>query len=171
METKSANEKASQFSAENLPVLEVAGSAGYLDEARLVQSQDYSLFIGISLPLFEGFRIDAEEKAARAEAQARQAEVSADQLFLGDLNVKFAEQIAEAREDLQTLSGEQDRSAKAVILARQRYLSFLGPLSDLQQALKDMVNAGLQISDAKTSLWSAAAGRYFLNGGTSDALK
>lgn len=167
LETKSANETAARYSAENLPVLEVAGSAGYLDNTRLVQAQDYSLFVGISLPLFEGFRIDAEEKAARSETEAREAEVSADQMALDDLNVRYKEQVEEAQEDLAALAGEQERAQKAVALARQRYLTFLGPLSDLQQTLKDMVNVDTQIAEAKTRLLLATGQEYLLNGGTS----
>ncbi len=171
LETKSSNETAAQYSAENLPVLEVAGGAGYLSDTRLVSAQDYSLFVGVSLPIFEGFRIDAQEKAARSETQARQAEVSADQLYLSDLNVRYLEEMEEAREDLSTLAGEQERAQKAVDLARQRYLTFLGPLSDLQQALKDMVNVGVETSDAKTRLLSAVGEKYLLAGGTSEAIK
>lgn len=171
MEAKSAKETEARYSAENLPVLEVAGSAGYLNDTRLVQAQDYSVFVGISLPLFEGFRIDAEEKAARSEAEARQAEVSKDQLALDDLNVRYKEQIEEAREDLATLLGEQERAQKAVALARQRYLAFLGPLSDLQQALKDMVNVDIQTAETKTRLLLASGERYLFNGGTVEAIK
>ncbi len=171
LETQSAQETAQKYSAENLPVLEVGGSAGYLSGARLVDEQDYSLFAGISFPLFEGFRIDAEEKAARAEAEARLAEASTDQLYLNDLNVEFAEQVEEAREDLVTLAGEQERAQKAVTLARQRYLTFLGPLADLQQSLKDMVNVDVQIAEAKTRLLLAYGEKYLLNGGTSDSMK
>lgn len=171
LEVKSADETASKFNAENLPVLEVAGSAGYLSDARLVSSQDYSLFVGVSLPLFEGFRIDAEEKAARAETQARQAEVASDQLFLDDLNLRYAEQMEEAREDLKVLGEQADRAQKAVALSRQRYLAFLGPLSDLQQALKDFANAGVGLAEAKTRLLTAAGEKYLLNGGTSENVK
>jgi len=171
LEVKSADETASKFNAENLPVLEVAGGAGYLSGTRLVDSQDYSLFAGISFPLFEGFRIDAEEKAARAETQARQSDVASDQLFLDDLNLRYAEQIEEAREDLKVLTEEADRAQKAVTLARQRYLAFLGPLSDLQQALKDMANAGVGLAEAKARLLSAAGEKYLLNGGTSEGVK
>lgn len=171
LETKSADETAARYSSENLPVLEVSGSTGYLNDARLVGSQDYSLFVGVSLPLFEGFRIDAQEKAARAETRAREAEVSADQLALSDLNVRYLEEIGETKDDLEVLTGEQDRAQKAVALARQRYLAFLGPLSDLQQALKDMVNATVEISDAKTRLLLAMGEKYLLAGGTSEDVK
>src|SRR5581483_6454838 len=92
-EAKSANETANKYSAENLPAVEIGGSAGYLSATRLEQAQDYSVFVGVSLPLFEGFRIDAQEKAARAEAEARQSEISGDQLAIDDLNLKFSEQI------------------------------------------------------------------------------
>jgi outer membrane protein TolC len=170
-ETKSAEETASQYSAENLPVLEVAGSAGFLDETRLVSSQDYSLFVGISLPLFEGFRIDAEEKAAHAEAEARREEVRSDQLELDELNVRFADEVERARSELKILDDEREGAEKAVTESKERYLRFLGPLSDFQQALKDRVNMEVEMAEAKTSLWSAATSRFLWNGGTSDALK
>ena len=171
LEAKSAGEKADQYFAENLPVLEVAGSAGYLSDTRLVPSQDYSLFVGISFPIFEGFRIDAQEKAARAEARARQAEVSGDELFLDDLNIRYREQAREAAEELKILAGEQDRAQKAVALARQRYLTFLGPLSDLQQALKDLVGVDVQTAETKTRLLLASGEKYLLNGGAVEAIK
>ena len=170
-ETKSANETAAKYSAENLPVLEVAGSAGYLSETRLEQAQDYSVFVGISLPLFEGFRIDAQEKAARAEAEARKAEISLDQLTVDDLNIKYAEEVEATTEELRVLAEEQEKTAKAALLAKQRYLSFLGPLSDLQQALKDMVNLDIQSAEAKTRLLRAAESKYLLNGGTVEAMQ
>ena len=171
LQSKSAEETAAGYSAENLPVLEVAGSAGYLSDTRLVSSQDYSLFVGVSLPLFEGFRIDAEEKAARAEAEARSAEAGADQLALDDLNIKFSDEIERSREELKILDGERQSVEKAEAVSKERYLTFLGPLSNFQQALKDRVNLDLETSDAKTTLWSAAVSRYLLNGGSSDAVK
>jgi outer membrane protein TolC len=170
-ETKSAEETASQYSAENLPVLEVAGSAGYLNDTRLVSSQDYSVFVGVSLPLFEGFRIDAEEKAARAEAEARRAETAADQLGLDELNVKYADEVERSSAELKLLDDEREGAEKAVTESKERYLRFLGPLSDFQQALKDRVNMEVELAEAKTTLWSALVSRYLLNGGTSDALK
>ncbi len=170
-EVKSAKETTAKYSAQNLPVLEVAGSAGYLSGTRLEPAQDYSLFVGVSLPLFEGFRIDAQEKAARSEAEARQSEVSADQLALKEFNIQYDEQVSAALEELKILGDETERSVKAATLAKQRYLSFLGPLSDLQQALKDKVNLDIQTADTKTRFFSAAVSRYLLNGGTSENLK
>jgi len=171
LEVKSSSETAARYSAENLPVLEVAGSTGYLSDTRLESPEDYSVFVGVSLPLFEGFRIDAEEKAARAETEARQAEVSGDQLTLSDLNVRYTEEADRSREELTVLGEEKDRASKAVALAKQRYLAFLGPLSDLQQALKDMVNIDLQTAEARTRLLRAAGNKYLLNGGSSDGMQ
>jgi len=166
LEAKAAEETVSKYSAENLPKLEVAGSAGFMDDTRLEPSQDYSVFVGLTLPVFEGFRIDAEEKGARAEAQARQSDVSAEQLALDGLNVGYSETIQAAQAELGVLSQEQEQSARAVASAKQRYLNFLGPLSDLQQALKDMVGVETQLADVKTRLLAAEGGQYLVNGGT-----
>ena len=87
-------------------------------------------------------------------------------LELEDLNARFDDQVDEARMDLNRLLPEETRAASAVDLARSRYLAFLGPLSDLQQALKDRVNADIQIADVKTRLLLAIGSKAFVNGGT-----
>ncbi len=163
-EAKAASETTAKFSTENLPKLEVAASAGYLSDARLVNSEDYSVFVGVTVPIFEGFRIDAEEKRAKAEEEAKQNEVSSAQLTLADLNAQYDEQIQTARSDLKTLLPEKETAAKAVVLAKSRYLSFLGPLADLQQALKDKVGVDTQIAEVKTKLLLALGSKLFLNG-------
>jgi outer membrane protein len=171
LEAKAAQETVSKYSTENLPKLEVAGSAGFMDETRLEPSQDYSVFVGVTMPVFEGFRIDAEEKGAQAEAQARESDVAADQLALNDLNVGYSETIQEAQAELTILSQEEERAVKAVALAKQRYLNFLGPLSDLQQALKDSVGVETQTADVKTRLLLAEGSQYLVNGGTVAEMK
>jgi outer membrane protein TolC len=170
LEAKAAREAVSKYSAQNLPKLEVAGSAGFMDDTRLEPSQDYSVFVGVTLPVFEGFRIDAEQKGAEAEAQAREADVDAAKLALDDLNVGYTEAIQESQAELKTLLDEQAKSTRAVALAKQRYLSFLGPLSDLQQALKDMVGVDSRLADVKTRLLLAQGDQYFVNGGQIDAI-
>ncbi len=170
LEAKTARAVVSKYSMENLPKLEVAGSAGFMDETRLEPSQDYSVFVGVTLPIFEGFRIDAEEKGAEAEAQARDSDVAAAQLDLDDLNIGYSESIQQFQVELKTLLEEQGNADRAADLAKQRYLSFLGPLSDLQQALKDKVDVDVQLAEVKTRLWLAEGNQYLVNGGTVAAL-
>jgi outer membrane protein TolC len=163
-EQKSANETVGKYSAQNLPKLEVAASAGYLSDTRLVNSQDYSVFVGITMPIFEGFRIDAQEKRARDEAEAKAQELASAKLTLADLNAEYDQQIDTAREDLKTLVPEQISAQRGVVVAKQRYLSFLSPLANLQQALKDMVAVDTQIAEVKTSLLLAMGSKALLNG-------
>lgn len=165
-EQKAASETVGKYSAENLPKLEVAGSAGYLGDPSLPDSQDYSVFVGIRMPIFEGFRIDAEEKRARDEEDAKANELASAKLTLADLNAQYDDEIATDRGDLATLIPEQDSAKKGVETAKQRYLSFLGPLADLQQALKDMVYVDTQIAEVKTNLLLALGSKAFLNGQT-----
>ncbi len=165
-ERKAASETVGKYSAENLPKLEVAGSLGYLGDDKLSDSEDYSVFVGITMPIFEGFRIDAEEKQAKEEEDARANELASAKLTLADLNAQYDEQISTARGDLETLIPEQDSAKKGVETAKQRYLAFLGPLADLQQALKDMVYVDTQIAEVKTNLLLALGSKAFLNGQT-----
>ncbi|MGH7442592.1 MAG: hypothetical protein ACREKE_07980, partial [bacterium] len=120
---------------------------------------------GVTVPLFEGFKIHAETKAAEKEQDARQAEQAEARLELADFNARMDEQIAVAQEDLNQLVPVQLRAAQAVTLARSRYLNFLGPLSDLQQALKDQVTVDTQIAGVKTRLLLALGSKVFVNGG------
>jgi outer membrane protein TolC len=163
-EKKAASEAVGKYSAENLPKLELAASAGYLSDTRLVDEQDYSVFVGVTVPIFEGFRIDAEEKRARAEEEAKTDELTSAKLTLADLNAQYDQQIETAREDLQTLIPEQDSAKRGVDIAKQRYLAFLSPLADLQQALRDMVNVDTQIAEVKTNLLLALGSKAFLDG-------
>jgi outer membrane protein TolC len=165
-EQKAASETVGKFSAENLPKLEVAGSAGYLGDPSLPDSQDYSIFVGIRMPIFEGFRIDAEEKQARDEEDAKANELVSAKLTLADLNAQYDDEISTDRGDLETLIPEQDTAKRGVEIAKQRYLSFLSPLADLQQALKDMVYVDTQIAEVKTNLLLALGSKAFLNGQT-----
>jgi outer membrane protein TolC len=165
-EQKAASELVGNYSAENLPKVEVAGSVGYLGDPHLNDSQDYSIFVGIQMPIFEGFRIDAEEKRARDEEEAKANELASAKLTLADLNAQYDDEIATDRGDLATLIPEQDSAKKGVETAKQRYLAFLGPLADLQQALKDMVYVDTQIAEVKTNLLLAMGSKAFLNGQT-----
>jgi outer membrane protein TolC len=161
----SATETRKKYLNENFPKIEAGASLGYLSDARLVQQQDYSVFVGATLPLFEGFRISAQEKQAAKEEEARGSEVKQAQLSMDSLNADYDERIEEARADLSLLQTQQTRADKAVALAKSRYLSFLGPLSDLQQGWKDMVDFDSQFADTRAALLLAMGSKAFANGG------
>jgi outer membrane protein TolC len=165
-EAKAASETSGKFGAENLPRIELGASAGAMDSARLLGAQDYSVFGGVTFPVFEGMKTWGAWRQAALESEARGQEVIQARLALDDLNVRLDEQIDEARNDLNRLLPEQARAAQAVSLAKSRYLNFLGPLSDLQQALKDSVNVDSQISEVKTLLLLSLGTRSLVNGGT-----
>jgi outer membrane protein len=167
----SAGETRKQYLNENFPKIEAGASAGYLSDSRLVAEQDYALFVGATIPLFEGFKIHAEEGRAAKEEEARLSEVKEARLILDSLNADFDESVEEARTDLKLLALQNDRADKAVALAKSRYLSFLGPLSDLQQGWKDMVNFQSQLADVQTQLILALGSKAFANGGALGAAK
>ncbi len=165
-EAKAAHEVAEQYSAENLPKVELGGAAGWLNGQDLQQGQDYTAFAGVTMPLFEGFRIVADTRAAEREQEARDALRAEAQLELDDFDARQDEEIGEARADLALLMPEERRAAKAVTIARYRYLHFLGPLADLQQALKDSVTAESMVAMTKTKLLLALGSKAFVNGAT-----
>jgi outer membrane protein TolC len=171
LRAKAAEEGVEKSSAQRLPRLEVAGSAGDLAGSRLVTDQDYSVYAGLTVPLFEGFRIDADVRRSAAARDQSLAEVAQARLDLADLTTRFSQRAEEARTQLAALGPELQDAGKAVDQARQRYLGFLGPLSDLQQALKDQVGIESRLAEAKASLLLATGSLRFLYGGGSEGLR
>jgi outer membrane protein TolC len=171
LRAKAAEQDLAKSSAQRLPKLEIAGSVGDLEGVRLVSSQDYSVYAGLTLPLFEGFRLDAEQAKSAAARDQSLAELDQARLDLADLTARYNQRAQEARSQLAALGPELQDAGRAVEQARQRYLGFLGPLSDLQQALKDQVGIESRLAESKASLLLATGSLRFLYGGGSEGLR
>jgi outer membrane protein TolC len=111
--------------AERLPSLAVAGDYGRVGKNLLTTDGTYTLFAGISLPIYEGGRIHAEVTRAEATLERRRAEL-ADlegrvdyEVRSNFLDLRAAEtsvEVAQKNVDLaeQTLTVAQDRFANGV---------------------------------------------------------
>lgn len=152
--------------AQNYPRVAALASVAGMDQSRLVNVQDYSVGLGIALPLFEGFKFSRETEGARAVADQRQYGVEAAQLRLIEESARLDEVVDASRAKLDGYRGELADARKAFALAKKRYISFEGPLVDVREALRNLARIRSAQNDAAADLGLAAAAKALINGGT-----
>lgn len=159
-----AQNQVSQATSENYPKLSLLGSAGYLNDTRLVSPENYSLWVGITLPLFEGFRISAETQRAQSIVDEKENTLLNSKLELADWNIRYDEQIQTARLELQILDKQHQAALRTFDLAKRRYLSFLEPVINLKEAIRNLARIESQINETKTTLLVAIGSKAIING-------
>jgi outer membrane protein TolC len=164
-EVQAAKAQSDSASAERLPRLYVSGSVGLMDDSRLVSQNDYSGWVGVSVPLFEGFRIDSEEKKNQALYRERTHEVSAVRLKVADVNAQLDQVVQVARDQLAVLGPQHDAALKSFSLAKDRYLNFLGSVTDLEESVRNVAQIETEIQNAQMDLLTAMGARKLFNGG------
>jgi outer membrane protein TolC len=163
-EKKAADYRSSEASSGHLPKLFVAGIYAYKKDQKDSENQNYAAWIGITLPLFEGLRISSEVQRAKAHALEKENQLSAAQLNLDETNLRFDESIKVARIELELLKGQLDNAFRAFKLAKQRYLTFLGSVLDLQESLRNLARIESQINARKAEVLLALGSKAVLNG-------
>jgi outer membrane protein TolC len=153
-----------QAKAGRMPELLGIVSGGYFQNDQLNEKWNYSAGIGITLPLFEGFKIDAEIGQASANLQAQKARLSAVQQEVSDSNKKYDEQIQALKVRLDYLDKENKLAHDAYLLARKRYFNFQGGLLDLREAMRNLDRVLNAIDEAQRDLFIARGGRALFNG-------
>jgi outer membrane protein TolC len=164
--TKAAVSKA--FAA-YLPKLYAVGCAGWIENSRLVNKRNVSGWVGVTIPLFEGLAIQAEVGRARAAAGEAADMLSSTQLNLDDLNIRFDDTIESSNIQLDFLQKQQILAENAFIQAKERYLNFLEPVLNLQEAIRNLVRIETQLNGANADLLSTEASRRLINGGLVNA--
>lgn len=157
---------ASQQSAQNWPRLLGLASAGALENARLVPLQNYSAWIGLTFPLFEGFRISAQEQAAHAAAARKASLIDEAKLALANTNTQYAEQIKAREIDVEQFKKQKDYARKALKLSEYRYHTFVGHLADVRDSLYSYEAAASGLSSAEVELIRAKLAQAIVNGAT-----
>jgi outer membrane protein TolC len=167
-QVKVAQATVSQKKAENYPVVRAMGAVdtGISGSGYLSPDRDYSLGVGIGLPLFEGYRIAEQTKQAKNLLSQRQFDLSAADVQISAQSAAFDQAIDSARVELGGLAPEYEDDQRALRLARRRYRNFQGPLVDVREALRDLARVGLAQNDALAELLFSLAGKSLLLGGT-----
>ncbi len=167
-QVKVAKATVSQKKAENYPVVNAMGGVetGISGGGYVSPSRDYSLGLGIALPIFEGGRVVEQTKQAQNFLSQRQFDLSGAGVRIAAQIVGFDAAIDSDRVRLEGLGPEYEDDLKALGLARRRYRDFQGPLVDVREALRDFARVGVQRNDAMAELLYFLAGKSLLNGGT-----
>jgi outer membrane protein TolC len=167
-QVKVAQATVSQKKAENYPVVRAMGGVdtGMSGTGYLSPSRDYSLGVGVGIPIFMGYRVVEQTKQAQNLVSQRRFDLSAADVQVSAQSAGFDQAIDSARVELGGLAPEYEDDQKALRLARQRYRDFQGPLVDVREALRDLARVSVAQNDAMAGLLFSLAGKSLLNGGT-----
>lgn len=164
LEAQTFHEIASQQSAQNWPRLLGIASAGTMDDSRLVPLQNYSAWIGLTFPIFEGFRISAEVERARAEASRRDDLVEQARLRLADSETRYWQEVKAREIDFRRFGVERQYAVEAMKLAEHRLVTFVGELADVRDSLSSFEAAESGLSAAKVDLLRAKLAWVLIQG-------
>jgi len=169
LQLKAADERTAAAVADRLPRLQLSASLGFQSEqiAQLFEQIFASIGAGISQPIFEGGRLNAEVKRSEAAAQ-EQLYVYAETLLTALREVRDAlTQEENQRERIESLERELDHAQSVVDLARKQYrtgsadyLRVLTGLEELQQIERTLLEARRQQISYRISLCRALGGTW-----------
>jgi outer membrane protein TolC len=161
---KAAQSQLSGARSEHLPTLVGMGSVGYLEDQRLVDHSNYSLGIGLSIPIFEGFRIEENVNRTAAQVSEKDFSLQASQQLLDNLNQQYDETIVSTRTRLSYLGPELKLANDAFNLAKKRYFSFQGDLLDVRAALANLTRVLLDENSTRARYLESKELKEILNG-------
>ncbi len=140
-------------------------SKGGVSETTLVDKADYSAGFSVILPFFHGGQINSGVRQARALARQTDYALAAAREQVEDSNAVFDENINVSRAKLLYLDEEYQQAKEALMVAERRFLMFIGSLSDVREAIRNLQNIETQKCTEKCALLQAIASKTFLNGG------
>lgn len=160
-----AHAKALEAKANYYPQIVALASVGDLENARLVQSKNYSAGIGIIFPLFN-LGTHSDVNRAELSAAAQDEQVAAQEQNLTEINANYDEMINSSLTKLQHLAIELNLANKAFSEAKTRYFSFEGDLVDLREAFTNLARTQNDINETRAELLEARGAKILVNGGT-----
>ena len=163
-QAEAAHSAISVASAQNLPKVNATASFGDMDEARLVNKRDYSGGFGVTMPIFEGYRIQSQIHKAQELSAERDQDLNAVKMLLDELNAHYDEIINASRVQLDYLQKELEVADQAFELAKKRYYNFQGTLVDVREAVRNLERIQSEVIDIKADLLLALGSKALLNG-------
>jgi outer membrane protein TolC len=123
-----------------------------------------SQLIGLSIPIFEGFRIEENVNRAAAQVSEKDFSLQASQQLLDNLNQQYDETILSTRTRLSYLGPELKLAEAAFDLAKKRYFSFQGDLLDVRAALANLTRVLLDENSTRARYLESKELKEVLNG-------
>lgn len=162
-QVKVAKDILSLEKADMLPKIMAIGSAGGLEQARLVPLQNYAVGVGIVMPVFDQ-TIRSKIHRAQAEVLAKQQNVLAQKQFLDEMNAQLDQVIQSSAIKLRHLNAELTIAREGYDVAKRRYFKFEGALIDLREAWRNLARAEIAIEETRGDLMQAKGAKALLNG-------
>ncbi|HTC21799.1 MAG TPA: hypothetical protein VK859_13170, partial [bacterium] len=91
--------------------------------------------------------------------------LSATQLQVDDVNAQFDEAINVARGQIQVLGPQHDAAGRSFSLAKDRYLNFLGSVTDLEESVRNVAQIETEMNNAQMDLLTSLGSKRLFNGG------
>jgi len=150
--------------ADHMPQIVALATGGYFDNVQTRDRMNYAAGVGVTLPLFEGFRVDASVQSEKAGVQAAKASLSSLEQLLNATNSKYDEQTSSLNVRLKSLGTEYKIAKQALTLARKRYSSLQGTMVDLRESIKNMTRVTESLAASNRELFLARGEKALLNG-------
>ena len=159
-----AQAKLSQARAEQMPQIFGMAMAGFFDNEHLKDRDNYAVGVGVSIPLFAGYRIDSRISKESAQLQAEQASMDFSQQQLDQANSKFDETIQSLKVRLKFLEEEERQGSKVLDLAHKRYEELQGNMSDLRDSIQNINRISLSADETRRDLLISLGEKALFNG-------
>jgi outer membrane protein len=156
----SANAEAARARAARWPTLALTGNAGrtyFLEESR-DPSTSYNIGVNLSVPLFDGGRLEAEARAARRDAERLQAEVGTQRSQITRAVTEAYHDVRHAQAQREGIRVQFESASESAQAAEARYTAGIGSLLELLTAQAALARAR-QSADEADSEWLAAYSR------------
>jgi outer membrane protein TolC len=164
LQKDAADSRIAEAKAGYFPRLIAMGSLGDTEDIRFVDKQNYSLGIGLIIPLFDANQTHTEVERARSIAEVRGHEVKAVQQDIDDSNLRFDEIIQTTSVELAHFQTELTDVNQAVSEARDRYFAMHGSLVDLREAVRNFTKTTTEAAIAQSNLLRAKGFKAIYNG-------
>jgi outer membrane protein TolC len=146
------------------PFIDVTASYGQLQNARLVANNDYSVAVGLVVPIWDGDKSNRERGRDRVLVSQRESEVDSANLEYTDELLKIREVHDGASVRLTELKPARISAEKAFRLAQKRYLSYAGGLADYRESIRNLERVTAQFADAQTQIMESQVLERILKG-------
>ncbi|HWU42764.1 MAG TPA: TolC family protein [Bdellovibrio sp.] len=159
-----AESKLSAAKSENMPRIFGMALVGNFENEHLKERDHYAAGVGISLPLFSGFLVDAETGKRDAELLAERSSVEAIKQSVDTANSNFDERIRSLQVRLRFLESESQHARKVFDLAHKRYENLQGSMNDLRESIKNRDRLILETDQTLRDLLYAEIEKDLFNG-------
>lgn len=152
-----------------LPSLSLSAGTGYTDASvRTLTGRNYSISLGVSIPLFHGLSYSYDVARARADVQYQSAYADAVRQSVSANAVLAYYQLQRAAQVVHTSDDLLASASAALGVARARYHAGLGSIVDLLMAQSSLASARAQVARSRFNWAYQLAGLAYATGTLAD---